>query len=215
EPMSFITPCRCGVRPSSPSEILTTARTKKFCAVTRDFGMRRPSRARRICQLWNWGGSLALLVCALPLLAGTASAQSGAGAASKIFKPQVPILTQMTLLGTPLVGTETVVDLQVQALLTAPLLRIVFQLPDGLRLSSGTDTFVDSIARGETKHFQIRVVLSDASAHKIIGTASLEFPDGSRLARAASLTIQPGQQQTSQTAPPILKQSHTHHNVIE
>ena len=154
--------------------------------------MRRPSRASRICQLWIWGGSLALLVCAIPLLAGAESAQEGGGASRKIFKPQAPILTQMTLLGTPFVGREVVVDLQVQALITAPMLRITFQLPDGLRLSSGTDTLVDTISRGETKHFQIRVVLPDASAHEIIGTASLEFPDGSRLARAASVTIQIG-----------------------
>ena len=151
----------------------------------------------------------------MPLLAGAASAQAGADAARKIFKPQVPILTQMTLLGTASVGREAVVDLQVQSLITAPRLRIAFQLPDGLRLSSGTDTFVDTISRGETRHFQIRVVLPDASAYEIIGTASLEFPDGSRLARAASLTIQAGQQQTSQTGPPILKQSRDHENVIE
>ncbi len=113
--------------------------------------MRRPSRARRICQLWIWGGSFTLLVCAMPLFAGAESAQAVADAARKIFKPQVPI----------------------------------------------------------------RVVLPDASAHEIIGTASLEFSDGSRLARAASLTIQAGQQQTSQTGPPILKQSRDHENVIE
>ena len=135
------------------------------------------------------GGSLALLVCTIPLLAGAESAQAGADAARKIFKPQVPIVTQMTLLGTAFVGREAVVDLQVQSLITAPTLRIAFQLPDGLRLSSGTDTFVDTISRGEIRHFQIRVVLPDASAYEIIGTASLEFPDGSRLARAASLTI--------------------------
>ena len=177
--------------------------------------MSRPSRARRIGQPWSWGGGLAFLVCALPLLASAESAQAGGGAARKIFKPQVPMLTQMRLLGTASVGREVVVDLQVQSLVTAPLLRIVFQLPDGLRLSSATDTFVDTIARGETKHFQIRVVLADASAHEIIGTASLEFPDGSRLAQAASLTIQAGQQQTSQTGAPVLKQSRDHENVIE
>jgi hypothetical protein len=177
--------------------------------------MRRPSRARRICQPWVWGGSLALLVCTIPFLAYAESAQEGGGASRQIFKPQMPILTQMTLLSTPFAGGEAVVDLQVHSLITAPLLRIAFQLPDGLRLSSGTDTFVDAIASGETKHFQIRVVLSDASAHEIIGTASLEFPDGSRLARAASLTIQAGQPQTSQTGSSILKQSRDHENVIE
>jgi len=177
--------------------------------------MRRPSRASRIWQLWIWGGGLFILVCAIPLLAGAESAQAGAGAPRKIFKPQVPILTQMTLLSTPFVGGEAVVDLQVQSLITAPMLRISFQLPDGLRLTSGTDTFVDTISRGETRHFQLRVVLPDANAHEIIGTASLEFPDGSRLARAASLTIQAGQQQTSQPGPPILKKSRDHENVIE
>ena len=125
------------------------------------------------------------------------------------------MLTQMTLLSPPVVGGEVVVDLQVQSLITAPVLRIAFQLPDGLRLSSGTGTFVDIISGGETKHFQIRVVLPDASAHEIIGTASLEFPAGSRLARAASVTIQAGQQQPSQTGPATLKQSRDHENVIE
>ena len=74
---------------------------------------------------------------------------------------------------------------------------------------------MDTIAKGETKHFQIRFVLPDANAYEIIGTAILEFPDGARLARAASLTVQAGQQQTSQTAPPILKKSRDHENIIE
>ncbi len=177
--------------------------------------MRRPSRVSRLGQLWIWGGRLCLLVCTLTLLGHSESASEGSSIPTKIFKPQMPLLTQMALLGRLFIGREAVVDLQVQALLDAPTLRIAFKLPDGLRLRSGTDTFVDTIAKGETKHFQVRFVLPDASTYEIIGTATLEFPDGARLARAASLTIQAGQQQTSQTGPPVLKKSRDHENIIE
>ena len=177
--------------------------------------MRRPSRVSRLGQFGIWDGSLCLLVCAMTLLGHSESASEGSRIPTKLFKPQVPLLTQMALVGRPFIGREAVIDLQVQSLLDAPTLRIAFTLPDGLRLSSGTDTFVDTIAKGETKHFQIRFVLPDASAYVIIGTATLEFPDGARLARAASFTIQAGQQQTSHTGPPVLKKSRDHENVIE
>jgi hypothetical protein len=177
--------------------------------------MRRPSRVSGLGQFWIWGGSLCLLVCTITLLGHSESAHEGSSIPTKIYKPQVPLLTQMALVGRLFIGREAAVDLQVQSLLDAPTLRIAFKLPDGLRLSSSTDTFVDTIAKGETKHFQIRFVLPDANAYEIIGTATLELPDGARLARAASLTIQAGQQQTSQTEPPVLKKSRDHENIIE
>ena len=176
--------------------------------------MDRHDLKEKLFKIFDWRAGLFIIAFALPLLGGLDEMQQAIGGPDKSSKPQPALSVQMTLLNSPAVGQEAVVDLEVKTLADAPQIRISFQLPAELSLTGGTETIVSTMSKGETKHFQIRFIVPDDKAHEIIASAAIEFPDGSKMAKAAALTINPGQSEKPK-APPVLKKSRDNENVIE
>ena len=104
-------------------------------------------------------------------------------------KPQAPI--ELHLSAVPLADERRVaeVTLHVRPLVDAPKIRVAFILPDGVALAGGDDVWEGALANGESRDLRISVTMPDREAYVIIGSATIQYPDGARLGGSAAVTV--------------------------
>ena len=133
---------------------------------------------------------MSLAVAFTAALAGfsLASAVAPAGAATK---PQAPI--EISLSASPSVAHERVAEitLHVRPLVDAPSIRVAFILPDGVAVVKGDEAWEGALARGESRDLRISIKVPDHESYVILGSATIQYPDGARLGGSAAVTVRP------------------------
>lgn len=109
--------------------------------------------------------------------------------ASEAAKPQAPI--EISLSASLAAGARRVaeVTLHVRPLVDAPKIRVAFILPDGVTILGGEDTWEGSLAKGESRDLRISIRVPDHEAYVVIGSATIQYPDGARLGGSAAVTV--------------------------
>ncbi len=125
---------------------------------------------------------------AVALTAALAVGYSLAGAATK---PQAPI--EVSLSAAPSAAHERVaeVTLHVRPLVDAPAIRVAFILPDGVAVMNGDETWEGALAQGESRDLRVSIKVPDREVYVILGSATIQYPDGARLGGSAAVTIRP------------------------
>ncbi len=134
----------------------------------------------------------------------------------KVFpaKAKIPIDLDIYIDGVYQVGGELVITVTTKPLLPAPKIKIAINLPDGLELKSGEIAWEGSMSRGEEKDIEVSVKVIKEGIFEVIGIASIEYPDGSRLVKSASGTIEVGKFQKP-NQPGIRKKDGKGREIIE
>jgi len=107
-------------------------------------------------------------------------------------KAKIPIDLDMYVDGVYQVGGELVITITTRPLLPAPMIKIVINLPDGLELRSGETSWKGALLKGEEKDIEVSVKVIKEGLFEVIAVVSIEYPDGSRLAKSVSSTIEVG-----------------------
>lgn len=110
-----------------------------------------------------------------------------------LAKAKVPIDMEMYIDGVYQIGGELVITLTTKPLLPAPKIKIAINLPEGIELRTGETVWEGSMSKGEEKDLEVSARILKEGSLEIVGVASIEYPDGSRLAKSTSDTIEVGQ----------------------
>lgn len=129
-------------------------------------------------------------------------------------KAKVPIDVEIYIDGLYQVGGDLVITLTTRPLLPAPKIKISIGLPEGLELKAGETAWEGSMSKGEEKDLEISVRILKEGHMEVVGVASIEYPDGARLVKSASGTIEVGQYQKS-TPPGVKKRDRRGQEIIE
>lgn len=129
-------------------------------------------------------------------------------------KAKIPIDMEIYIDGVYQVGGELVITVTTRPLLPAPKIKIAINIPDGLELNSGEITWEGSMSRGEEKDIEVSVKVIKEGLFEVIGIASIEYPDGSRLVKSASGTVEVGKFQKP-NLPGIRKKDGKGREIIE
>lgn len=112
-------------------------------------------------------------------------------------KAKIPIDMDIYIDGVYQVGGDLVITVTTRPLLPAPKIKIAINLPDGLELKAGETAWEGSMSKGEERDLEVSVRILKEGLLEVIGVASIEYPDGSRLVKSASGQIQVGQYKKS------------------
>lgn len=129
-------------------------------------------------------------------------------------KAKVPIDVEIYIDGIYQVGGELVITLTTRPLLPAPKIRIVIILPEGLELKAGETAWEGSMSKEEEKDLEISVRILKEGHMEVVGVASIEYPDGSRLVKSASGAIEVGKYKKS-IPPGVKKRGRSGQEIIE
>lgn len=104
-------------------------------------------------------------------------------------KPQAPIELRLSATPSTHEGRVAEVTLHVRPLVDAPKIRVAFVLPEGVALIDGDDVWEGTLTGGESRDVRISVRAPDREAYVIIGSATIHYPDGTRLGGSAAVTV--------------------------
>lgn len=129
-------------------------------------------------------------------------------------KAKIPIELDIYIDGVYQVGGELVITVTTRPLLPAPKIKISINLPEGLELKAGDIDWEGSMSKGEEKDLEVSVKVIKEGFFEVMGVASIEYPDGSRLVKSASGTIEVGKFQKP-NPPGINKKDRKGQEIIE
>ncbi|MEK7871065.1 MAG: hypothetical protein AAB244_01615 [Nitrospirota bacterium] len=129
-------------------------------------------------------------------------------------KAKIPIDIDIYIDGVYKVGGEIVITVTTRPLLPAPKIKIAINLPEGLELKAGETTWEGSMSKEEERDIEVSVKILKEGLFDVIGVASIEYPDGSRLVKSASGTIEVGQYKKPEQ-PGIEKKDRKGREIIE
>ncbi len=129
-------------------------------------------------------------------------------------KTKIPIDLDIYIDGVYQVGGELVITVTTRPLLPVPKIKIAINIPDGLELKAGEIAWEGSMSKGEERDLEVTVKILKEGRFEVMGIASIEYPDGSRLVKSASGTIEVGQYQKPKQ-PGIRKKDRKCQEIIE
>ena len=129
-------------------------------------------------------------------------------------KAKIPIDLDIYIDGVYQVGGELVITVTTRPLLPAPKIKISINLPDGLELKAGEIAWEGSMSKGEEKDLEVSVKVIKEGLFEVISIVSIEYPDGSRLVKSASGTIEVGEYRKPKM-PGIKKRDNKGQEIIE
>ena len=129
-------------------------------------------------------------------------------------KAKIPIDLDIYIDGVYQVGGELVITVTTRPLLPAPKIKISINLPEGLELKAGEISWEGSMSKGEERDIEVSVKILKEGLFDVIGVASIEYPDGSRLVKSTSGTIEVGQYKKPEQ-PGIVKKDRKGREIIE
>lgn len=118
--------------------------------------------------------------------------------------PTAPINVRLTGPEHPQVGIPFLVTFSVTPLIDAPQIRIIFKFPEGVDVVEGSTEHLLSMEKGETKEFEITVVIPAVGRYQFIAGASIEIDPATKLGANTDLIIEiPAPQPPAQQSPKI------------
>jgi hypothetical protein len=129
-------------------------------------------------------------------------------------KAKIPIDLDIYIDGVYQVGGELVITVTTRPLLPAPKIKISINLPEGLELKAGEIAWEGSMSGGEEKDIEVSVKVMKEGLFEVIGVVSIEYPDGLRLAKSVSSTVEVGKFQKPKP-PGIRKKDGKGREIIE
>lgn len=105
-------------------------------------------------------------------------------------KPLFPVQTKLELLNDPQPGEVASVLVSITAWAPGEEVDWNLTVPEGLTLVSGPDSWSGRLARGETRSFEVAVLVPDGAPHELYALARL--PERGRATGGAGLTLDLG-----------------------
>jgi hypothetical protein len=105
-------------------------------------------------------------------------------------KPMFPVQTRLELLNSPLPGEVARVLVSITAWAPGEDVAWKLTLPEGLTLVGGPDAWSGRLARGETRSFEVAVLVPDGAPYELYAAARL--PERSNATGGAGLTLDLG-----------------------
>lgn len=145
----------------------------------------------RLCNLGLQGQWISLVVVLMAALAAGSSPFLAVAPADAATKPQAPIEISLSTSPSAVHERMAEVTLHVRPLVDAPTIRVAIILPDGVAVVTGNEAWEGALAKGESRDLRISIKAPDREAYVILGSATIQYPDGAHLGGRAAVTVRP------------------------